>query len=74
MKLEFYNEKLKEVDSNIEAIEKSIYNSRYVDFVDKDGNILEGHIDQQITLDNFIAFRSLLIEKIGAMQNSTEMI
>ena len=74
MRIDFYKDKLSEVNCNIEALEKAIIISRYVDIMDKEGNISGAQVDQQIVLDEFIAFKSLLVQKIGAMQNSTEMI
>lgn len=74
MRLEFYIEKLKEVEGNIDSLSKSIINSRYIDIMDKNGNIMEEPLDQQIVLDELISFKNLLTEKIGAMQSSSEML
>ena len=74
MRIDFYKNKLSEVNCNIEVLQKAILISRYVDIMDKEGKISEAQIDQQIVLDEFIAFKGLLIQKIEAMQNSTEMI
>jgi hypothetical protein len=74
IRLDFYKDKLSEVNCNIEALEKAILISRYADVMDKEGNVSGTPFDQQIVLDEFIAFKGILMEKIGAMQNSTKMI
>lgn len=74
IRLEFYIEKLKEVEGNIDSLSKSIINSRYIDIMDKNGNIMEEPLDQQIVLDELISFKNLLTEKIGAMQSGSEML
>jgi hypothetical protein len=74
MRADFYKDKLSEVNCNIKALEKAILISRYVDFMDKNGNVSDTKFDQQIVLDELIALKKILIKEIGAMQNSSEMI
>lgn len=74
MRIDFYNNKILEVNCNIEALQKSISTSRYVDLMDKEGNVSENAFDQQSALEELIRFKGLLMEKIGAMQDGTKMI
>jgi hypothetical protein len=74
IRLEVYLDKLKEINCNIEAISKSVTNSRYLDIMDKNGIILEEQLDQEDSLNELILFKNSLLKEIKAMQDSTEML
>ncbi len=74
LKKEFFENKLKEVNGNIDNLTRQLENNRFSYIQNKDTSMSEDLVDIQVVIDDLIRMRDVLENEISLLTSSQNLI